>query len=124
MCGPDPTALAPSYLDLEAQLAAAEARLPEGMKHCTIRFEQCAEGHGWLTATNWVVQVCPTCRLAAAEARVAELEGALREAVRCIATRGRRLTEDEARVYRDGMALLSRAAMVEPTNASPTEAQK
>lgn len=27
MCGPDPTALAPSYLDLEAELAAAEAEV-------------------------------------------------------------------------------------------------
>lgn len=60
---------------------AAEAQLPEDTKHCTIVFKACAEGHGRLTATNWVQHGCPTCerddlraKLAAAEARVAEQE--------------------------------------------------
>ena len=30
------------------------AQLPEGMKHCTIVFEECPVGHGHLRGTNWV----------------------------------------------------------------------
>lgn len=37
------------------------AQLPDGMEHCTIQFKECPEGHGWLTATNWVQHGCPTC---------------------------------------------------------------
>lgn len=47
----------------EMNLAAlAYGRLPDGMKDCTISFEQCEKGHGWLTAANWVKRGCQTCR--------------------------------------------------------------
>lgn len=66
--------------ELKAQLTAAEkrateaeARLPEGMKHCTIQFKQCEKGHGWLTATNWVQHGCPTCREEVIKAEATEL---------------------------------------------------
>ncbi len=52
-------------LQLERELVAANAKLPEGMKHCTILFKQCAKGHGWLTATNWVQHDCAQCALEA-----------------------------------------------------------
>ena len=41
---------------------ALAAQLPEGMKHCTIQFKECEEGHGWLTATNREQLGCPTCK--------------------------------------------------------------
>lgn len=41
-----------------------EKQLPEGMKHCTIVFVECPQGHGRLTATNWVLRACQTCRIA------------------------------------------------------------
>ena len=53
--------------NLERELAAAQARLPEGMKECTILFKECAAGHGWLTATNWVQHDCSQCKLDAAQ---------------------------------------------------------
>ena len=56
---------------LERELAATNARLPDGMKDCTILFKECALGHGWLTATNWVQHGCPTCAIAAANAKLA-----------------------------------------------------
>ena len=38
------------------------AQLPEGMKHCTIVFEECPVGHGHLRGTNWVKHdYCPIC---------------------------------------------------------------
>lgn len=52
---------------LRAALAEAEARLPEGMKHCTIQYKKCEVGHGRLIATNWVDHGCPWCSLAKAE---------------------------------------------------------
>lgn len=55
-----------SVFALRAELAAARAQLPVGMEHCKILFRECALGHGWLTATNWVQHPCPTCELAAA----------------------------------------------------------
>lgn len=65
----------------EAALAEAEARLPEGMKHCTIEYKQCAVGHGRLIATNWIDHGCLQCVLAGAErerdrnsAQIAELQ--------------------------------------------------
>lgn len=55
-------------VDRGKELAAAKARvaellaqLPDGMAECTIRFNECGKGHGWLTATNWVQHECPTC---------------------------------------------------------------
>ena len=55
----------------EQIIAAKEAQLPDCMKHCTILFKECAKGHGWLTATNWVQHDCPTCTIAAKEAEIA-----------------------------------------------------
>lgn len=49
--------------EAEERIAAAQAQLPDGMKHCTIVFKECDKGHGWLTATNWVQHGCPTCAL-------------------------------------------------------------
>lgn len=39
------------------------AQLPASMQDCTIVFKECAVGHGWLTATNWVDHGCPHCTL-------------------------------------------------------------
>ena len=59
----------------------------------------------------------------AAAARIREAEGerdrmreALRAAVRVIATKGRKLNEDEARAYRDGMLALAPAPDEEKEN--------
>lgn len=54
--------------------ASSVARLPDGMKHCTIRFMECEKGHGWLTATNWVPHGCPTCERDALRAELARLK--------------------------------------------------
>jgi len=48
---------------LEQRLSQAEAQLPEGMKHCTIKFLECEKGHGRLIANNWIDQGCHWCRL-------------------------------------------------------------
>lgn len=56
-----------------ADLATAKAQLPAEMQECTIVFKECENGHGWLTATNWVQHGCPTCELAAAQAANAAL---------------------------------------------------
>lgn len=53
---------------LHAELQRMRARLPEGMAHCTIRFVECPQGHGSLTAGNWVDSGCAWCKLAAANA--------------------------------------------------------
>ncbi len=55
---------------LLAETIALEARLPDGMKHCTIQFIECPAGHGRLTAANWVRTGCPWCRIAHLEADV------------------------------------------------------
>ena len=60
---------------LREELAQAKKQLPEGMQSCTILFKECPKGHGELTATNWVQHECLVCRLAQAQARIAELEG-------------------------------------------------
>jgi hypothetical protein len=36
-------------------------QLPAEMQHCTILFKECENGHGRLTATNWIDHGCPTC---------------------------------------------------------------
>lgn len=59
--------LARENAELKAALEAGQAKLPEGMKDCIILFKECALGHGWLTAKNWVQHDCPTCREAALE---------------------------------------------------------
>jgi len=56
-----------------------EQQLPEGMQHCTIVYKDCAEGHGWLTATNWVQHGCPKCERNALEKSVAALQSELAE---------------------------------------------
>jgi hypothetical protein len=48
-------------ISCETAVETLRAQLPDGMKHCTILFKECAKGHGWLTATNWVPFGCPTC---------------------------------------------------------------
>lgn len=45
----------------ESRVAELTAQLPERMKDCTIIFKECAKGHGWLTAKNWLDFMCPTC---------------------------------------------------------------
>ena len=48
----------------------ATTSLPEEMEHCTIRFRECALGHGWLTADNWVQHDCPTCTIQKVDAEL------------------------------------------------------
>jgi hypothetical protein len=57
---------------LERELADAQAQLPDGMKDCSIVFKECAKGHGWLTATNWVQHECQKCQIDAAQAALKE----------------------------------------------------
>ena len=64
---------------LERELAETKAQIPDEMKHCTILFKQCALGHGWLTATNWVQQGCPTCKTAEADRDKLQLQFALEQ---------------------------------------------
>lgn len=59
--------------EIAARLATLD-QLPDGMQHCTIVSRRCPVGHGWLTATNWADFPCPTCDLAAANARAEEAE--------------------------------------------------
>lgn len=49
------------------RIAELEAQLPDEMQHCTIRFIECPVGHGRLTATNWVDNGCPYCKIAEAQ---------------------------------------------------------
>lgn len=44
-------------------LEATQAQLPEGMKNCTIVFEQCQIGHGSLRGKNWIKPECPWCQI-------------------------------------------------------------
>lgn len=55
----------------EAEIARLREQLPEGMKHCIIKFVQCEKGHGWLTATNWIQHKCQVCELERLRAYVA-----------------------------------------------------
>lgn len=57
---------------LRRERAEALARLPEGMKHCTIRFRECGKGHGRLVADNWVDNGCEWCKLADAKSKLDE----------------------------------------------------
>ena len=50
------------------------AQLPDGMKDCTIRFKACPEGHGRLTADNWVEIGCHLCEVNRLYAEIAELK--------------------------------------------------
>jgi hypothetical protein len=48
------------------------SQLPAGMEHCTIQFKECEQGHGRLTATNWVDHGCPYCEIAALQLKAAK----------------------------------------------------
>ena len=48
---------------LNKRVEELEGQLPEGMKHCTIIFEECEVGHGRLTAKNWTDNGCIMCRV-------------------------------------------------------------
>lgn len=54
--------------ELEYELSATKAQLPDDMQGCTIVARECRLGHSWLTAMNWVEFDCPTCRWKTAEA--------------------------------------------------------
>ena len=62
---------------LKAEVEKLKEQLPHSMKHCTIVFEECEKGHGWLTATNWGDFSCPTCALTASENKRKELANAI-----------------------------------------------
>jgi len=64
------------------QMEAMQAQLPEDMKHCTILFRECEQGHGWLTATNWVQHGCPTCQIQRLQQDKADLLAQLKDARR------------------------------------------
>lgn len=73
---------------LKARARVLKARLPDGMKKCTIVFKSCPLGHGRLIAKNWIDDGCQTCALRKAEserdalrAQVAELEQERDEAI-------------------------------------------
>ncbi len=53
-----------SALALLEDVARLQAQLPDGMQDCSIRFLECPEGHGRLTATNWLPSGCLHCELA------------------------------------------------------------
>lgn len=60
--------------------ATLKQQLPDGMKHCTIKFMECELGHGRLTATNWIEHPCPTCALAKKDAEIERLRDWIIEA--------------------------------------------
>lgn len=66
-------------MEQAARITALESQLPEGMKHCTIRFIECEKGHGRLMADNWVDHGCLSCQLAQARADAEALEGRYEE---------------------------------------------
>lgn len=49
------------YSDHERIVTGLRSQLPAEMQDCTIIFKECAKGHGWLTATNWVQHDCQIC---------------------------------------------------------------
>jgi hypothetical protein len=89
-----------------AALINAEARVPEGMKNCTILFKECAIGHGWLTAKNWVDHGCPTCRAERAEA----LNDLIANRLKTYGLDAGTLADDARRI----VAILSAAKEVKP----------
>lgn len=50
--------------ELNHTIEELQSRLPEGMRECTIIFEQCEVGHGYLRGTNWIKHDCPWCEIA------------------------------------------------------------
>jgi len=50
-----------TILRLNETTEKLKSQLPATMQHCTIRVEECENGHTLLTATNWVAHPCPWC---------------------------------------------------------------
>lgn len=64
---------AKTLLALLDALQRAEGQLPDGMKHCTIVFEECPKGHGHLRGTNWIKHPCVICERNSARALLQSL---------------------------------------------------
>jgi regulator of replication initiation timing len=48
-------------IDLEVENERLRDQLPASMPNCKIEFKECEQGHGRLTATNWIDHGCPHC---------------------------------------------------------------
>lgn len=59
------------------RITELRSRLPVGMKHCTIQFIECPEGHGRLTAKNWIDHGCTTCEQRRLATQLADTREAL-----------------------------------------------
>lgn len=55
------------------ELAELKSRLPAEMEGQRIVLNRCRVGHAWMVGANWVDHGCPWCKVAALEAKVAEL---------------------------------------------------
>ena len=66
--------LGDEYVGVVKQRDEALNRLPDGMKHCTIVFKQCPQGHGRLTTTNWIQYDCDWCEIEKLRDRITKLE--------------------------------------------------
>lgn len=64
----------------EAEVVALNAQLPKGMKHCTIRYEECKKGHGKLTSDNWISHPCFICERDSLAAKIERVK-AVREGI-------------------------------------------
>lgn len=67
--------------DLRAKIEQLKEQLPETMQDCTIKFIECENGHGRLTATNWAQGPCHWCEIAEAEKRAELWEGRFKQTV-------------------------------------------
>ena len=70
---------AESLAALVQEIERLRGQLPEGMQDCTIQFKECEQGHGRLTATNWVQHDCPWCSIAILRAAKCEEIEALKK---------------------------------------------
>ena len=59
---------------LQLQVRELLAQLPEGMKHCTILYEECPVGHSYLRGRNWEKHECFTCEAQALKHELTEAE--------------------------------------------------
>lgn len=59
---------------LQLQVRELLAQFPEGMKHCTILYEKCPVGHGYLRGMNWEKHECFICEARALKHKLAEAE--------------------------------------------------
>lgn len=75
------------------------AQLPDGMKHCTIVFEECGKGHGSLRGANWVQQECLSCRIQ----RQMDTIRKQRRALRWVADNPTAHSENVCKVAEEGM---------------------